>query len=79
MINVQIPLPDHVVRDAEAAGLLTPRALALLIKEEIRRKSAQRLVAGAKRASSLGARKISDSAIADIVREVRDDAKVQQD
>jgi hypothetical protein len=67
MINVQIPLPDELARDAQAAGLLTPRALANLIRDGIKRKAAQQIIAGAAKASEAGSKPMN---MEDIQREV---------
>ena len=69
MINVQIPLPEGLARDAEAAGLLNTRALRTLIREGIRRKAAQKLLAGAAKASAANSQEMS---LEDIQREVAD-------
>jgi hypothetical protein len=69
MINVQIPLPEGLARDAEAAGLLNTRSLAALIREGIRRKAAQNLLAGAAKASAANSKEMS---LEDIQREVTD-------
>jgi hypothetical protein len=67
MMNVQIPLPEGLARDAEAAGLLNTRALAALIRDGIRRKAAQNLLAGAAKASAANSKEMS---LEDIQREV---------
>ena len=67
MINVQIPLPEGLARDAEAAGLLNTRALRTLLREGIRRKAAQKLLAGAAKASAANSQEMS---LEDIQREV---------
>ena len=69
MINVQIPLPEGLARDAEAAGLLNTRALRTLLREGIRRKAAQKLLAGAAKASAANSQEMS---LEDIQREVAD-------
>lgn len=71
MINVQIPLPEGLARDAEAAGLLNTRALQTLIREGIRRKAAQKLLAGAAKASASNSQKMSLEDIQCEVAEVR--------
>jgi hypothetical protein len=67
MINVHIPLPEGLARDAEAAGLLNARALQGLIRDGIRRKAAQKLLAGAAKASAANSQEMS---VEDIQREV---------
>ncbi|MBX6315769.1 MAG: hypothetical protein IRY99_23065 [Isosphaeraceae bacterium] len=36
-VEIKIDLPDRLARDTEAIGLLTPQAIASLIREEVRR------------------------------------------
>lgn len=52
----KLDLPERLARDAEAAGLLTPKAMTRLLKEEMRRQAAQQLLAGAARATAGGSR-----------------------
>lgn len=75
MINVQIPLPEGLARDAEAAGLLNTRALQTLIREGIRRKAAQKLLAGAAKASAAHSQEMS---LEEIQREVTDVRKARR-
>ncbi|MEQ1530035.1 MAG: hypothetical protein ABL925_12025 [Methylococcales bacterium] len=75
MINVQIPLPEGLARDAEAAGLLNTRALRTLIREGIRRKAAQKLLAGAAKASAANSQEMS---LDEIQCEVADVRKVRR-
>lgn len=67
MINVHIPLPEGLARDAEAAGLLNTRALRALLRDGIRRAAARKLLAGAAKASAANSQEIS---LEDILREV---------
>lgn len=53
-LEVKLDLPDRLAREAQAAGLLTPKALRELLKEAMRRRAAQALLAGAARASEAG-------------------------
>jgi hypothetical protein len=78
MINVQIPLPEGLARDAEAAGLLNTRALAALIREGIRRKAAQNLLAGAAKASSAYSKEMSLEDIQGEVTDVRKSRRNQK-
>lgn len=75
MINVQIPLPEGLARDAEAAGLLNTRALRGLLRDGIRRKAAQKLLAGAAKASAANSQEMS---LDDIQREVADVRKARR-
>ncbi len=66
-IDLKLDLPDSLARDAEAAGLLSPRAVARLLREEMRRAAARRLLEGAARATAAGIKPLS---LAEIQREV---------
>ena len=43
-LEVQLDLPDRLAREAQAAGLLTPRALSRLLMDAMRRRAAQSLL-----------------------------------
>ena len=43
MMTIQIELPDATAQAAQAAGLLTPYALELLLSEALRNRSLERL------------------------------------
>ena len=58
-LEVKLNLPDRLAREAQAAGLLTPEALAQLLKDAIRRRAAQTLLAGAARSSAAGEKSLS--------------------
>jgi hypothetical protein len=47
--EVTLALPEALVGEAEAAGLLNPESLERLLREEIRRRRADRLFAAADR------------------------------
>ena len=49
-LELKLNLPDRLAREAQAAGLLTPDALSGLLKDAMRRRAAQALLAGAARA-----------------------------
>ena len=53
-VDLTLDLPDRVARDAEAAGLLSATAIARLVRAEIRRQAAERLLAGAARVEAAG-------------------------
>ncbi|MEO7177586.1 MAG: hypothetical protein ABIW83_01970 [Allosphingosinicella sp.] len=67
MTKIDLELPDSLAREAEAAGLLSSRAVAKLLREEMRRAAARRLLEGAARATAAGSIPLS---LADIQREV---------
>lgn len=54
--ELKLDLPERLAKDAEAAGLLTPKAMTRLLKEEMRRQAAQQLLAGAAHATTVGSR-----------------------
>ncbi len=58
-LEMKFDLPDRLAREAQAAGLLTPHALRELIKDAIRRRAAQALLAGAARSGQAGHKPLS--------------------
>lgn len=58
-LEVRLDLPDQLALEAKAAGLLTPKVLARLLKDAIRRRAAQSLLAGAARATAAGSRPLA--------------------
>lgn len=40
-LEVKLDLPDRLAREAQAAGLLTPKALRELLKDAMRRRAAR--------------------------------------
>jgi len=53
-IDLKLELPDRLAREAEAAGLLTPRALARLLRDGVRREAVRRMGEGAERVRDAG-------------------------
>jgi hypothetical protein len=43
MTTIQINLPDELVQDANAAGLLTPEAMATMLRDQLRRQAGETL------------------------------------
>jgi hypothetical protein len=43
MTTVQIQLPDELAQDAQAAGLLTPQAMAAMLREQLRKQAGESL------------------------------------
>jgi len=70
-LEVKLDLPDRLAREAQAAGLLEPRALAQLLKDAMRRQAAQALLAGAARATAAGSKPLSMDEIQAEVNAVR--------
>ncbi len=58
-LQVKLDLPDRLAREAQAAGLLTPRALRELLKDAMQRRAARALLAGAARATRAGSKPLS--------------------
>lgn len=73
--ELQLDLPDQLARDAQAAGLLTPKALRGLLKDAMQRRAAQELLAGAQRASEAGSKPLSMRQIQAEVKAVRREKK----
>ena len=71
MLELKLNLPDRLAREAQAAGLLTPDALSELLKDAMRRRAAQALLAGAARASVAGNRPLAMDEIQAEVNAVR--------
>ena len=71
MLEVKLNLPDGLAREARDAGLLTPASLARLLKDAMRRRAAQALLAGARRAGKSGSKSMSMEAIQAEVYAVR--------
>jgi hypothetical protein len=70
-IDLSLELPDSLARDAEAAGLLSPRAVARLLREEMRRAAARRIREAVARAAAAGSVPMSLAEIQCEVDEVR--------
>lgn len=73
-LELRVNLSDRLAREAQAAGLLTPQALADLLKDAIRRHAAHTLLAGAARATAAGSKSLSMDEIqaeVDAVRKAR--------
>ena len=70
-LEVKLELPDRLAREAQAAGQLTPKALSQLLKDAMRRRAGQALLAGAARASASGSKPLSMKDIQAEVNAVR--------
>jgi len=70
-LELKLNLPDRLAREAQAAGLLTPEALSDLLKDAMRRRAAQALLAGAERASKAGSKPLAMDEIQSEVNAVR--------
>jgi hypothetical protein len=78
MITLTIDLPDNLVKEAKDAGLLTPEALAQLLKEAMRRQAGRRLLDVAKRIQAAGIAPMSDEEIIAEVKAVRAERRARQ-
>lgn len=70
-LELKVELPERLAREAQAAGLLTSKGLSKLLKDEVQRRAAQELLAGAQRASDSGSKPLSMKAIQAEVKAVR--------
>jgi hypothetical protein len=70
-LELTLNLPDRLAREAQAAGLLTQEGLSELLKDAMRRREAQALLAGAQRASDAGSKPLSMKDIQSEVNAVR--------
>jgi hypothetical protein len=76
-LELKLNLPDRLAREAQAAGLLTPDALAQLLKDAIRQRAGQALLAGAARATQSGSKPMSMKEIQAEVNTVRSARKTR--
>ena len=74
-IDLKLELPDRFAREAEAAGLLSPRRLAKILREEMRRQAFRNISAGAERGRKAGLPEMSPMEIQSLVDEVRKDRR----
>ncbi len=71
-LEVKLELPEQMARAAEAAGLLTPKALRAMLRAAMRRHAADQLLRGATKSK---ARPLSMSAVQREVAAVRRSAR----
>jgi len=74
-LKLKLELPDRFAREAQAAGLLSPESLSAMLKAEMRRRAAQKLIAGAKRASESGLPPLNEQEIMTEVKAARRERK----
>lgn len=70
-VDFKLSLPDQLREEAEAAGLLNPKAIERLLREEIRRRRMDNFFAAADRLAALGLPLLSDEEIAQEIRLTR--------
>ena len=70
-LNFQLSLSDRLLKEAEAAGLLSPKAIERLLREEIRRRQVDHFFAAMDRLSTLDLPILSEEEIAQEIRLAR--------
>ena len=70
-LEVKVNLPDQLAREAEASGLLTSASISRLLKDAMRRRAAQALLVGARRATKRGSKPMIPKVIQAEVNSVR--------
>jgi hypothetical protein len=78
-LELKLDLPDRLAREAQAAGLLAPEALTQMLKDAMRRRAGQALLAGAARATAAGSKPLSMKEIQEEVKAVRRARKSRTD
>ncbi len=78
MTTLTIDLPDNIAKQAQDAGLLTPEALAQLLKDAVRRQAGRRLLDTAKRIQAAGIAPLSEEEIVAEVKAVRAERRARQ-
>ena len=78
MTTLTIDLPDNIAKQAQDAGLLTPEALAQLLKDAVRRQAGRRLLDAAKRIQAAGIPPLSEEEIVAEVKAVRAERRARQ-
>jgi hypothetical protein len=58
-MQVKVDLPIRLAREAQAAGLLTPTSMKQLLRDAMRRRAGQALLAGAARATAAGSKPLT--------------------
>ena len=70
-VNFKISLPEKLRAEAEKAGLLTPKALERLLREEIRRRRVDGLFTAADKLASLDMPPLTDAEIESEIKQAR--------
>ena len=70
-LDFKLSLPNQLRKEAEAAGLLSPKAIERLLREEIRRRRVDNLFAAADRLSALYMPTLTDDEIMQEIRKTR--------
>ena len=70
-IEVKLDLPEQLVREAQEAGLLTPKALTSMLRDAVRSQAAGALLEGAARATDAGSEAMTMDEIQQEVNAIR--------
>jgi hypothetical protein len=70
-LELKLDLPSRLVREAQAAGFLTPEGIKSLFQDALRRKAIDELCAGAERVTAAGIAPMSLEEIQEEVNIVR--------
>jgi hypothetical protein len=70
-VNFNLSLPEKLRQEAEKAGLLTPKALERLLREEIRRRRVDGLFAAADKLAGLDLPSLTDGELEVEIRAAR--------
>lgn len=62
-VELKITLPDQLAQEATTAGLLTPEAIERLLREEVRRRTVDRLFEATGRLAAAGLPPLTDAEI----------------
>ncbi len=70
-VDIKLSLPETLLKNAQAAGLLDPKMIERLLREEIRRRRVDNLFAAADRLAALDLPQLTDAEIAEEIRKAR--------
>ena len=70
-VDFKLTLPEQLLKEVEEAGLLNPKSIERLLREEIRRRRVDTLFAAADRLAALNLPILSDEEIAQEIRLAR--------
>jgi hypothetical protein len=75
-LELKLDLPAPLVREAQAAGLLTPESIKQLLQDAIRRRAGEALIAAANHAARAGGEAPSMDELVEDVKAVRKARKI---
>ncbi|MFZ5821339.1 MAG: hypothetical protein ACOYYJ_15695 [Chloroflexota bacterium] len=70
-VDIKLSLPEPLLKDAQAAGLLSPTVIERLLQEEVRRRRVDNLFAAMDRLAALDVQPMSDKEITEEIRLAR--------